>query len=57
MVANRSRSDEIVVRGSTAMTIVFQMTSKVSNFIEQSHLETTEGLFCPCRARREADVG
>jgi hypothetical protein len=27
------------------MTIVFQMTSKVSNFIEQSHLETTEGSF------------
>lgn len=27
------------------MTIVFQMTSKVSNFIEQSHLEATEGMF------------
>lgn len=39
-----SRSDEIVVRGSTAMAIVFQMTNRVPNFIEQSHLETTEGM-------------
>lgn len=33
----------MVVRGSKAMTIVFQMSSRVPNFIEQSHLETTEG--------------
>jgi hypothetical protein len=26
------------------MTIVFQMTNRVPNFIEQSHLETTEGM-------------
>jgi brefeldin A-resistance guanine nucleotide exchange factor 1 len=38
---NRS-SDEIVVRGSKAMTIVFQMSDRVPTFIEQSHLETTE---------------
>ncbi|KAF2451285.1 hypothetical protein P171DRAFT_375329 [Karstenula rhodostoma CBS 690.94] len=38
----KPESDEIVVRGSTAMTIVFQMTNRVANFIEQSHLETTE---------------
>jgi brefeldin A-resistance guanine nucleotide exchange factor 1 len=37
------RSDEIVVRGSKAMTIVFQMSSRVSSFIDQSHLETTKG--------------
>jgi brefeldin A-resistance guanine nucleotide exchange factor 1 len=32
-----------VVRGSKAMTIVFQMSSRVSSFIDQSHLETTKG--------------
>jgi brefeldin A-resistance guanine nucleotide exchange factor 1 len=36
-------NSEIVVRGSTAMSIVFQLSSRVPNFIEQSHLETTEG--------------
>ncbi|KAI4671292.1 uncharacterized protein J4E88_009326 [Alternaria novae-zelandiae] len=35
-------SNEVVVRGSTAMSIVFQLSSRVPNFIEQSHLETTE---------------
>ncbi|KAL1798571.1 hypothetical protein ACET3X_002608 [Alternaria dauci] len=35
-------NSEIVVRGSTAMSIVFQLSSRVPNFIEQSHLETTE---------------
>ncbi|KAF1964602.1 Sec7-domain-containing protein [Bimuria novae-zelandiae CBS 107.79] len=40
--SKKPESDEIVVRGSTAMTIVFQMTNKVPNFIEQSHLENTE---------------
>lgn len=35
-------SDEVVVRGSKAMTIVFQMSDRVPTFIEQSHLETTE---------------
>lgn len=37
------RSDEIVVRGSTAMAIVHQMSSRVPSLIEQSHLENTEG--------------
>jgi brefeldin A-resistance guanine nucleotide exchange factor 1 len=39
----KPESNEIVVRGSTAMGIVFQLSSRVPNFIEQSHLETTEG--------------
>ena len=34
----------MVVRGSKAMTIVFQMSSRVPSFIEHSHLETTEGM-------------
>jgi brefeldin A-resistance guanine nucleotide exchange factor 1 len=41
----KPESNEIVVRGSTAMSIVFQLSSRVSNFIEQSHLETTKGMF------------
>ena len=36
-------TNEVVVRGSKAMTIVFQMSDRVPTFIEQSHLETTEG--------------
>ncbi|KAF2188369.1 Sec7-domain-containing protein [Zopfia rhizophila CBS 207.26] len=40
--AKKPESDEIVVRGSKAMAIVYQMSSRVPNFIEQSHLETTE---------------
>jgi brefeldin A-resistance guanine nucleotide exchange factor 1 len=39
----KPESNEIVVRGSTAMNIVFQLSGRVPNFIEQSHLETTEG--------------
>lgn len=39
----KPESNEVVVRGSTAMSIVFQLSSRVPNFIEQSHLETTEG--------------
>ncbi|CBX93961.1 similar to guanine nucleotide exchange factor (Gea2) [Plenodomus lingam JN3] len=38
----KPESNEIVVRGSKAMTIVFQLSSRVPHFIEQSHLETTE---------------
>ncbi|KAH7068903.1 hypothetical protein BKA63DRAFT_477540 [Paraphoma chrysanthemicola] len=38
----KPESNEIVVRGSTAMNIVFQLSGRVPNFIEQSHLETTE---------------
>ncbi|KAH7116070.1 hypothetical protein B0J11DRAFT_116620 [Dendryphion nanum] len=40
--AKKPESNEVVVRGSKAMTIVFQMSDRVPNFIEQSHLETTE---------------
>lgn len=39
----KPENSEIVVRGSTAMTIVYQLSNRVPNFIEQSHLETTEG--------------
>jgi hypothetical protein len=39
----KPESNEIVIRGSTAMSIVFQLSGKVPNFIKQSHLETTEG--------------
>lgn len=38
----KPESNEIVVRGSTAMSIVFHLSNKAANFIEQSHLETTE---------------
>ncbi|KAF1846747.1 Sec7-domain-containing protein [Cucurbitaria berberidis CBS 394.84] len=38
----KPESNEIVIRGSNAMSIVFQLSSRVPNFIEQSHLETTE---------------
>jgi brefeldin A-resistance guanine nucleotide exchange factor 1 len=41
----KPESNEVVVRGSTAMNIVFQLSGRVPNFIEQSHLETTEGKF------------
>ena len=39
----KPESAEVVVRGSKAMTIVFQLSTKVPAFIEHSHLETTEG--------------
>ena len=39
----KPESTEVVVRGSKAMTIVFQLSTKVPAFIEHSHLETTEG--------------
>ncbi|KAF2708899.1 cytohesin-2 [Pleomassaria siparia CBS 279.74] len=35
-------SDEVVVRGSKAMAIVFQMSDRVPTLIEQSQLETAE---------------
>jgi brefeldin A-resistance guanine nucleotide exchange factor 1 len=41
--AKKPESNEVVVRGSTAMSIVFQLSGRVPNFIVQSHLETTEG--------------
>jgi brefeldin A-resistance guanine nucleotide exchange factor 1 len=41
--AKKPESSEIVGRGSKAMSIVFQLSSRAANFIEQSHLETTEG--------------
>ncbi|GME61987.1 sec7 domain-containing protein [Neofusicoccum parvum] len=38
----KTQSNEVVLRGSKAMTIVFQLTSRVPHFIEQSQLETNE---------------
>ncbi|KAH4696790.1 hypothetical protein HBH67_186910 [Parastagonospora nodorum] len=38
----KPESNEVVVRGSTAMNIVFQLSGRAPTFIEQSHLETTE---------------
>lgn len=40
--AKKPESNEIVVRGSTAMTIVYQMSDRVPKFIESSHLEAKE---------------
>lgn len=37
------RSNEIVVRGSSAMAIVYQLSSRVPKFIESSHLGGPEG--------------
>ncbi|EKG16735.1 SEC7-like protein [Macrophomina phaseolina MS6] len=42
MKPKKTQSNEVVVRGSRAMTIVFQLTSRVPHFIEQSQLETNE---------------
>jgi brefeldin A-resistance guanine nucleotide exchange factor 1 len=39
----KPESTDVVVRGSKAMAIVFQLSSRVPTFIEQSHLEMTEG--------------
>lgn len=39
----KPENSEVVVRGSTAMGIVFQLSNRVPNFIKQSHLEATEG--------------
>jgi brefeldin A-resistance guanine nucleotide exchange factor 1 len=41
--SKKPENNEVVVRGSTAMSIVFQMSARVPNLIEQSHLETGEG--------------
>ncbi|ORY18311.1 hypothetical protein BCR34DRAFT_554010 [Clohesyomyces aquaticus] len=38
----KPESNEIVVRGSKAMSIIYQMSSRVPNFIEKSHLDTNE---------------
>ncbi|KAF2473777.1 Sec7-domain-containing protein [Lindgomyces ingoldianus] len=40
--AKKPESNEVVVRGSKAMTIIYQMSGRVPNFIEQSHLEPNE---------------
>jgi brefeldin A-resistance guanine nucleotide exchange factor 1 len=45
--AKKPESNEVVIRGGTAMNIVFQLSGRVPNFIEQSHLETTEGMSSP----------
>lgn len=38
------RTSAVVERGIKAMGLVYKMTSRVPHFIEQSHLETTEGM-------------
>ena len=43
VVLTVDRSNELVVRGSKAMTIVFQMSNRVPAFIDQSQLEAKEG--------------
>ncbi|KAF2645418.1 Sec7-domain-containing protein [Massarina eburnea CBS 473.64] len=40
--SKKLESNEVVVRGSTAMVVVFQMSSRVPTFIEQSQLEVKE---------------
>ncbi|KAF2273587.1 Sec7-domain-containing protein [Westerdykella ornata] len=40
--SKKPESNEIVVRGSKAMTIVYQMSDRVPKFIESSHLEASE---------------
>ncbi|KAF1985058.1 hypothetical protein K402DRAFT_358088 [Aulographum hederae CBS 113979] len=38
----KTKNSETVTRGTEAMNVIYQMTSRVPHFIEQSHLETTE---------------
>ncbi|KAL1645158.1 GDP/GTP exchange factor for ARF [Diplodia intermedia] len=38
----KTQTNEVVLRGSKAINIVFQLTSRVPQFIEQSQLETNE---------------
>ncbi|KAF2083553.1 Sec7-domain-containing protein [Saccharata proteae CBS 121410] len=38
----RTQTNDVVLRGSKAMSIVYQLTSRVPHFIEQSQLETVE---------------
>ncbi|KAF2143741.1 uncharacterized protein K452DRAFT_247114 [Aplosporella prunicola CBS 121167] len=38
----KSQPNEVVTRGSQAMAIIYQLTSRVPGFIEQSQLETNE---------------
>jgi brefeldin A-resistance guanine nucleotide exchange factor 1 len=68
----KPESNEVVVRGSKAMTIVYEMSSRVPTFIEQSHLDTNEAwtaywspilrtlttqCFNPCREIRQQAFG
>jgi len=39
---SKPQTSEIVVRGTKAVTTIYQMTHRIPHFIEQSHLETTE---------------
>lgn len=38
-----ARESEVVNRGFKAVTMIYQLTSRVSSLIEQSHLERNEG--------------
>ncbi|KAF2198263.1 Sec7-domain-containing protein [Delitschia confertaspora ATCC 74209] len=68
----KPESNEVVIRGSKAVTIVYQMSSRVPNFIEQSHLDRNEAwtaywspilrtlttqCFNPCREIRQQAFG
>ena len=37
------RDSEVVDRGFKAVTLIYQLTNRVSSLIEQSHLERNEG--------------
>lgn len=46
--ANVFRENETVSRGSKAVVMVYQLSSRVPSLIRQSHLERSEGLFPVC---------
>jgi hypothetical protein len=41
-----SRENETVSRGSKAVNMIYQLTTRVQALIEQSHLERNEGVLC-----------
>lgn len=46
---HRRTTDEAVTRGTKALSIVFSFTNRVPTFIQQSHLEASEGATRLCR--------
>jgi golgi-specific brefeldin A-resistance guanine nucleotide exchange factor 1 len=42
-LTRNNRDNQVVIRGSKAIGIIYQLTSRVPNLIKQSHLERTEG--------------
>lgn len=41
---NRHSDNDTVQRGIKAINIIYSMTSRIPQLIEQSHLETSEGM-------------